>query len=77
MYKQQFNSNISKNKTMTFLRKINCITYNYKISDTIIPRCDSVQEMGITFNDHIDNIVLAGLKILDFVERNIKGFNDI
>lgn len=72
--------NTKKCQIITFSRKRNNITYNYSISDDVIPRTSQVRDLGVildekfTFEAHIDHITSKAYKSLGFVIRNSQQF---
>jgi hypothetical protein len=67
------NLNIKKCKCISFSRKINTISFNYKFDSEDILRCNVMNDLGVmlddklTFNVHIDYIVSKAMKCLGFI----------
>ena len=69
-----------KCKIMTFTRR-KCITlYDYKINSKLLCRCESITDLGITFDtplsfvEHINNSINKAFRFLGFVIRNSHDF---
>lgn len=74
---------MGKCKVITFTRAKNSILYPYIINETILPRYQSCRDLGVTFDsrlsfsNHIDNIVKSAWRVLGFVLRLGKRFENI
>lgn len=74
--------NIAKCKIVTYTLKKNAIKYNYSINNELLGRCDSVKDLGVTFDSqfsfipHIDLTISIALKMLGFICRNCNSFTD-
>lgn len=75
--------NIRKCEVMRFYRCQNPTSYDYCISSAVIETAEYVIDLGITFDRklsftvHIDKIVLKALRMLGFIKRNTRMFNDL
>lgn len=74
--------NIPKCRVITFHKCLNPLQLDYRINSTTIDRVSSVNDLGVifdkdlSFNCHIDNIILKGLRMLGFIRRNTKHITD-
>lgn len=74
--------NISKCRSISFYKRRNPLGNTYTIGNTTIERVSSINDLGIifdtdlTFNSHIDSIVLKGFRMLGFIKRNSKHITD-
>ena len=75
--------NVSKCKVMSFSRKKNVFSYDYCFIEQYISRCVMVSDLGVTLdakltmNPHIDNSVNKAMRMLGFIKRFGKEFDDI
>lgn len=75
--------NKSKCKVMSFSRKSDTIVYNYKINDFSVERCVIIKDLGVffdcklNFNEHILKLHADCCKLLGFVIRMCKEFDNI
>lgn len=75
--------NVQKCKTITFSRLQSTILYPYKINSEIVERVQSIKDLGVTFSHdlqfscHIEMICNRAMKMLGFVMRSLKEFNNI
>lgn len=73
--------NIEKRYVVTFSRSKCPLSYNYKISNTIIKRTKFVTDLGVTYDDtlsfktHVQRSVGASYKSLGFLMRESSNFN--
>ena len=81
--KMDLDLNVKKCKVMSFTRKRNVIKYDYHINQQTVPKCDVVSDLGVvldnklTMNLHIDHIVKKSMKMLGFIKRFSREFNDV
>lgn len=74
--------NISKCKTMSFFRTTRPAHHIYTIEGQPLEAVEQINDLGVTFdqnlsfNTHIDNIIVKSLRMLGFVKRNAKHMND-
>ena len=75
--------NILKCLIVSFTRKHTQIIFNYVINEIIIARSKTVKDLGVIFDDtlsfreHITNVVQTTFKLLGFIIRNAKPFNNV
>lgn len=78
----QLKVNIKKCKTMTFSRSEHILKFSYSIDDEMLQRVTSFVDLGVTldkkmsFNTHIEKITSKAMRMLGFIFRNAKEFND-
>lgn len=74
--------NVSKCKVMTFSKKRSVVVYPYIMSGSILQRCDSVKDLGVTFDPKLDfshhraNIVSQSYKMYGMIYRNCGEFRN-
>jgi len=74
--------NVSKCNIVTFSKKSDIITFDYYIEDKMLIRKSSIIDLGVildsklNFGEHIDTIVNRGHRMLGFIKRRSKEFND-
>lgn len=74
--------NVDKCKTMRFYKCHNPIIFDYVINNVIFESVTTVSDLGVifdtelTFNAHIDNIVVKGFRMLGFIRRNSQHVTD-
>lgn len=74
--------NVSKCQSLTCLRCINPITFNYQINNVELENVNFKKDLGVildpqlTFNSHVDYIVSNAFRMLGFIRRNTKEFSD-
>lgn len=74
--------NIQKCKVITFHRKLKPIQHPYTINNIPLARVFNTKDLGVTinhelsFNEHYDNITKRAYKILGFIKRNSKEFQN-
>lgn len=74
--------NINKCVCISFTRNINKIRFDYTIYGTLLERTLAVKDLGVTFDYymrfdvHIDNICKKAFKMLGFIIRRGKQFNN-
>ena len=75
--------NASKCKVVAFHRTRQELVYNYSISGIDLERVESIQDLGIyfdkslSFKTHISFVTSSAYKMLGFIKRNCKQFNNI
>lgn len=75
--------NVDKCKVMSFTLRKNITIFNYTIQSTDLTRCDSYKDLGIHFDQklsfsiHVLNMTISASKILGFIYRTSKDFNNI
>lgn len=75
--------NIDKCKTTTFFKTRNPIIFQYRINNETLDRVDSLKDLGVTFSSdlrftaHIENLTNRAMKLLGFMFRTLKDFNNI
>ena len=75
--------NVGKCKVMSFSRKKNVINYDYCFTEQYISKCDVVSDLGVildgklSMNTHIDNVVGRAMRMLGFIKRFSREFDDI
>ena len=75
--------NVNKCKVESFSRKRNVVNYDYRIAQQIVPRYEVVSDLGVvldskmTMNMHVDHIIKKSMRMLGFIKRFSKEFNDI
>jgi hypothetical protein len=75
--------NLKKCYTMSISKSNSRIEFNYSISDHTLVRVDCFQDLGVIFDSrlsfapHIEHITLKAYRMLGFVGRTCKDFNDI
>lgn len=78
--KNSLSFNIKKCFSMTFSRKVNNIQSEYYMNGKLLPIKNNVKDLGVmfdsqlTFNLHINNMVLRAFRILGFIIRNSCNF---
>lgn len=81
--KVKLNLNINKCKSMSFHRKLAPIIYDYYINSTKLSQITEVRDLGVTFthnmsfNKHIDNIILKANQMLGFIRRWTKDLSSV
>lgn len=74
--------NISKCKFITFCRKKTVLNYNYKINGSNLDRVQEILDLGVlldhklTFKLHINSVISKSNRMLGFIKRSVKDFND-
>ncbi|KAK9499191.1 hypothetical protein O3M35_003686 [Rhynocoris fuscipes] len=74
--------NINKCNVITFSKIKSSIVFQYSLNNQLINRCDIVKDLGIyidqelTFRNHIEQIVNNSLRLLFFILRHSKDFNE-
>lgn len=74
--------NIKKCHVISFSRRSSLLTVDYHINSEVLNRLTTTNDLGIimdsklTFKDHIEKIVNNGKRILGFMKRRAKEFND-
>lgn len=74
--------NVSKCNVITFSKKKDIISSDYLIDDTVLKRVHTINDLGVTldskinFNSHVDKIVNDSRRVLGFVKRRAKEFDD-
>ena len=74
--------NIKKCHVVSFSRRLSTLTFNYQINSEVLNRVTSTNDLGIvmdsklSFKDHIEKIINNGKRILGFVKRRAKEFDD-
>lgn len=74
--------NVSKCSVVTFTRKKYPVLYDYKIAGSSVPRSTEVRDLGVlldsrlTLQKHFDMTISKALRVLGFVIRVCKDFND-
>lgn len=80
MIKNKRNFNISKCKTITFVRQHEFITKNYVMKNKILERIDEMKDLGtlvdakLSFKNHINKTLTKVKKVLGFIIRNSEMF---
>ena len=80
--KNKLQVNVNKCKVLSFTRKKMQINFPYAINGMILPRPESMNDLGVTFdttlsfNTHIVNIVNESYRFLGFIARLGKDFNN-
>lgn len=75
--------NFSKCKVMTFSRKLESVIHSYEINNTALDRCTEIKDLGVifdvklTFNSHVCRVFSESCKLLGFIIRTSKDFNNI
>ena len=75
--------NVNKCKVMQFYRKKETTQFNYQVNDVNLEKVNVIKDLGVyfdremSFNDHIDYITNKALKMLGFLKRTLRDFNDI
>lgn len=75
--------NVQKCNVMSYTKKNDPFLFNYKLNYTSLNRVTEFKDLGVifdsrlSFNQHINAIVLASNRSLGFVMRHSRGFNDI
>lgn len=75
--------NINKCCYMTFSNKVNNTTLNYELGGSPIVKCSSIKDLGVTydpklsFTTHIDQICTNAIKVLGFIIRNCRDFQNL
>ena len=74
--------NVSKCKVVGFYKCLHPLRLEYSINSIAIDRVSSISDLGVvfdrelSFNLHIDNIILKSLRMLGFIKRTTKHIND-
>ena len=74
--------NADKCSVMTFSRKIYPHVFQYVYNGIVLPRKETVRDLGVTFDStlsftsHIDNVIKDGLKFFALVRRYGRDLND-
>lgn len=75
--------NESKCTVVSYTRKMSPILTEYSIGDEALQRCSTVKDLGVTFDTklsficHIESVCVSASKMLGFIMRVSKYFNDI
>lgn len=75
--------NVSKCKLLQYTKCTNRICYDYTLNNVVIEKVTSTKDLGVTFdsqlsfNDHTSNVIQSSLKMLGFIVRNTRSFNNI
>lgn len=75
--------NVNKCKTITFTRKKSPIVFDYRILDQSVVRCTSLKDLGVlldselTMTYHVDHVVSKARRMLGFIKRFSKEFEDV
>jgi Reverse transcriptase (RNA-dependent DNA polymerase) len=78
----KFNLNVSKCKVMSFGRSASSIDFQFRIGDTPLDRVDKFKDLGVwmdqrmTFVHHIELMVAKSSKMLGFIKRMARDFQD-
>lgn len=79
----KLNFNIKKCVVMTYSRSQNPLFYQYRMNGEVLTRVNIIKDLGVifdsrlTFSNHIVQLTSACFKILGFVIRTCKQFNNI
>ena len=74
--------NIKKCQVISFSKRSSMLTFDYHINSDILNRVTTTNDLGIimdsklSFKQHIDKIVNNGKRMLGFMKRRAKEFND-
>ena len=74
--------NTEKCFVMTYTNKLNPVHFEYKLDNVAIGRSETFKDLGITFDtkfsfaNHIEGICAKAMKMLGFIMRNSKYFNN-
>lgn len=74
--------NISKCKFITFSRKKTVLNYNYKIDESYLARVQEILDLGVlldnklNFKLHINSVISKSNRMLGFIKRSVKDFDD-
>lgn len=80
-YKLPLNS--QKCNVMSYTRKLNTISYDYTINDTILHRPETLRDLGVvfdktlSFNVHINTIVTESSKMYGLIVRYSRDFSNL
>lgn len=75
--------NIDKCHMMSFCRNRSPILYDYIMSDNILPRVETVRDLGVTFDcqlnfiEHVVSTVTKASRMYGFMVRNTRQFTNI
>jgi hypothetical protein len=75
--------NISKTRVISFSRKTNTLTYDYKLCQSSITRTDSIKDLGVfidsklQFHSYVDYSFLQCIKILGLVRTLTFSFSSL
>jgi len=75
--------NDDKCNVISFTRRKSLIEYDYRLLNISLERCDSVTDLGVILDYelsmklHVDYIVSKAMRLLGFIKRFGKEFNDI
>lgn len=75
--------NVDKCKVLSFTNRKTSYNFNYRINDIILSRCTDTKDLGIvfdhklSFNKHINLKISEAMKMLGFIIRNCKNFNNM
>ena len=79
----QLSLNVAKCNITSYHRIKNAILYNYTIDDISLKRSDSFKDLGIVFDEkftfvpHIEQMITSASRMLGFLIRNSKYFNNV
>ena len=76
--------NVEKCVHMNFsLKRLRNITYDYSLNSTFLKRLQNVKDLGVyyssnmSFSLHVSSIVNKAFRMLGFLRRNMKSFQDV
>ena len=75
--------NISKCKVLSFTNRRTSFVYDYSINGVILSRCTDTKDLGIifdyqlSFKKHINSRTSEAMRMLGFIMRNCKNFNNL
>lgn len=81
--KNKLELNVSKCFVISFTRKPNFVSYQYKLNNMELKRIQAMRDLGVTFDSkllfdaHIDNIIKKATKTLGFILRLSADFRNI
>lgn len=79
----KLNLNIDKCKVISFSRKVKLISFTYKCLDQDLEKVNEFKDLGVifdsrlSFNSYIEIVIGEAFKVLGFVIRNSKDFNNV
>lgn len=75
--------NTGKCSVMTITKKLSPTLHEYSMEQDVLSRVDSVRDLGVlldsklSFSNHIEKMVSEATRMLGFILRNCKSFNNI
>jgi hypothetical protein len=79
---KKYDLNAEKYKSISFSRGSKAVMFQYVIGDSDLERVDAINDLGVlvdsimTFVDHIGSIVSKSARMLKFIKRITREFND-